>query len=88
MFQSNKVTNSVSGQLSPVGNVPPPTLINKIKFPGPPHVKKDKRQGSSRFNISKDRELQKLPLLKGKNNFWQRLQLLVRVVFVFRYAFH
>ncbi|KAL0269668.1 UNVERIFIED_CONTAM: hypothetical protein PYX00_007317 [Menopon gallinae] len=62
--ESNKVANSVTGQLSPVGNVPPPTLINKIKFPGPPHVKKDKRQGSSRFNISKDRELQKLPLLK------------------------
>ncbi|EEB13150.1 serine/threonine-protein phosphatase 2A 56 kDa regulatory subunit delta isoform, putative [Pediculus humanus corporis] len=61
----NKVGNNVvGGQFSLVGNVPPPTLINKIKFPGPPHVKKDKRQGSSRFNISKDRELQKLPLLK------------------------
>ncbi|XP_069675196.1 serine/threonine-protein phosphatase 2A 56 kDa regulatory subunit gamma isoform isoform X4 [Periplaneta americana] len=51
-------------QLSPGANVPPPTQINKIKYPGPPHIKKDKRQSSSRFNISKNRELQKLPLLK------------------------
>ncbi|KAK2191934.1 hypothetical protein NP493_42g07023 [Ridgeia piscesae] len=31
---------------------------------GVPNVKKDKRQNSSRFNISRNRELQKLPLLK------------------------
>ncbi|XP_046369177.1 serine/threonine-protein phosphatase 2A 56 kDa regulatory subunit gamma isoform-like isoform X5 [Haliotis rufescens] len=43
---------------------PPPAQINKIKFTGPPHVKKDKRQNSSRFNVSKNRELQKLPPLK------------------------
>ncbi|XP_059168593.1 serine/threonine-protein phosphatase 2A 56 kDa regulatory subunit gamma isoform-like isoform X4 [Physella acuta] len=43
---------------------PPPTAIAKIKYPGPPHIKRDKRQNSSRFNISKNRELQKLPLLK------------------------
>jgi hypothetical protein len=53
-------------QLSPGANVPPPTQINKIKYPGPPHIKKDRRQSSSRFNISKNRELQKLPLLKGE----------------------
>lgn len=47
---------------------PPPTLINKIKYqPGGPVIKKDKRQSSSRFNISKNRELQKLPLLSGKS---------------------
>lgn len=44
--------------------MPPPTQISKIKYPGPPHIKKDRRQSSSRFNISKNRELQKLPLLK------------------------
>ncbi|CAG2058112.1 unnamed protein product [Timema podura] len=64
----NKVITPISTmgieQLSP-GNVPPPTQINKIKYPGPPHIKKDKRQSSSRFNISKNRELQKLPLLKA-----------------------
>ncbi|KAF4532339.1 hypothetical protein B566_EDAN003642 [Ephemera danica] len=50
---------------SPSGNAPPPpTQINKLKFSGPPHVKKDKRQSSSRFNVSKNRELQKLPSLK------------------------
>ncbi|CAL1532058.1 unnamed protein product [Lymnaea stagnalis] len=43
---------------------PPPTAIAKIKYPGPPHIKRDKRQNSSRFNVSKNRELQKLPLLK------------------------
>nr|CAD7607951.1 unnamed protein product [Timema genevievae] len=66
----NKVITPISTmgieQLSP-GNVPPPTQINKIKYPGPPHIKKDKRQSSSRFNISKNRELQKLPLLKVLN---------------------
>jgi len=61
--QANKMTGG-----PPVGNAPPPpTLINKIKYqPGGPVIKKDKRQSSSRFNISKNRELQKLPLLSGK----------------------
>ncbi|XP_071485642.1 serine/threonine-protein phosphatase 2A 56 kDa regulatory subunit gamma isoform-like [Diadema antillarum] len=44
-------------------NVPPPTQLTRTKGTGP-LVKKEKRQGSSRFNISKNRELQKLPLLK------------------------
>ncbi|XP_076464639.1 serine/threonine-protein phosphatase 2A 56 kDa regulatory subunit gamma isoform-like isoform X2 [Babylonia areolata] len=43
---------------------PPPTAISKLKYQGPPHIKKDKRQNSSRFNVSKNRELQKLALLK------------------------
>ncbi|WAR20181.1 2A5D-like protein [Mya arenaria] len=43
---------------------PPTTNINKLKFTGPPHVKKDKRQNSSRFNVTKNRELVKLPFLK------------------------
>lgn len=42
--------------------VPPPTQL--IRNKGGPLVSKNKRQGSSRFNISKVRELQKLPLLK------------------------
>ncbi|XP_041468524.1 serine/threonine-protein phosphatase 2A 56 kDa regulatory subunit delta isoform-like isoform X2 [Lytechinus variegatus] len=45
------------------GNVPPPTQLTRTKGTGP-LVKKEKRQGSSRFNISKNRELQKLPPLK------------------------
>jgi len=62
--QASKVTGG-----PPVGNAPPPpTLINKIKYqPGGPVIKKDKRQSSSRFNISKNRELQKLPLLSGES---------------------
>ena len=52
------------------GKTPPPppaTQINKLKFSGNPasHVlKKDRRQSSSRFNVSSNRELTKLPLLK------------------------
>ncbi|KAG5831617.1 hypothetical protein ANANG_G00305600 [Anguilla anguilla] len=34
---------------------------------GPQIVKKERRQSSSRFNLSKNRELQKLPALKGCN---------------------
>ncbi|KAL2735474.1 serine/threonine-protein phosphatase 2A 56 kDa regulatory subunit gamma isoform-like isoform X3 [Vespula squamosa] len=64
--QHDRHTNKVSGG-PPHGNAsPPPTLINKVKYqPGGPVIKKDKRQSSSRFNISKNRELQKLPLLAG-----------------------
>lgn len=68
LFQANKGVVG-SGQLSPGGNVPPPTQINKFKI-GPPHIKKEKRQNSSRFNISKNRELEKLPQLKGKKFFF------------------
>lgn len=64
-LQTNKVAGGPPGANAP----PPPTLINKIKYqPGGPVIKKDKRQSSSRFNISKNRELQKLPLLSGKEN--------------------
>ncbi|XP_014646031.1 PREDICTED: serine/threonine-protein phosphatase 2A 56 kDa regulatory subunit gamma isoform isoform X1 [Ceratotherium simum simum] len=42
-----------------------PTVSSKIKVPVPqPIVKKDKRQNSSRFSASNNRELQKLPSLK------------------------
>ena len=53
----------------PAGNenespkAPPPTQINKIKFTGSAHIKKDRRQSSSRFNITQNRELVKLPQL-------------------------
>ena len=49
-------------------NHPPQTQLTKIKpMAGTPHIKKDKRQNSSRFNVTKNRELQKLPLLKGRS---------------------
>ncbi|XP_030414600.1 serine/threonine-protein phosphatase 2A 56 kDa regulatory subunit gamma isoform isoform X2 [Gopherus evgoodei] len=52
---SNKKTNSA----------PPPAQLSKIKVPAPQTVlKKEKRQSSSRFNVSNNRELQKLPALK------------------------
>uniref|UniRef100_A0A8C5QU95 Serine/threonine protein phosphatase 2A regulatory subunit n=1 Tax=Leptobrachium leishanense TaxID=445787 RepID=A0A8C5QU95_9ANUR len=52
---SNKKANST----------PPPAQVSKIKVPTPQVVvKKEKRQSSSRFNVSNNRELQKLPALK------------------------
>lgn len=45
-------------------NHPPTTQLTKIKYSGPTHIKKDKRQNSSRFNVSKNRELQKLTPMK------------------------
>ncbi|XP_064412698.1 serine/threonine-protein phosphatase 2A 56 kDa regulatory subunit delta isoform isoform X2 [Latimeria chalumnae] len=49
----------------PSNSVPPPTQLNKIKYSGGPQiVKKERRQSSSHFNLSKNRELQKLPALK------------------------
>ncbi|CAK8678164.1 serine/threonine-protein phosphatase 2A 56 kDa regulatory subunit gamma isoform-like [Clavelina lepadiformis] len=42
---------------------PPVTPLSKFQ-PGVPLVKKEKRQNSSRFNISKNRELVKMPALK------------------------
>nr|XP_039249553.1 serine/threonine-protein phosphatase 2A 56 kDa regulatory subunit gamma isoform-like [Styela clava]XP_039249555.1 serine/threonine-protein phosphatase 2A 56 kDa regulatory subunit gamma isoform-like [Styela clava] len=60
---------------------PPVTQLTKVKYaPGVPMVKKDKRQNSSRFNISKNRELVKIPALKDaapndvENLFVRKLQ--------------
>jgi len=45
--------------------VPPVTPLTKGKYAqGPMVVKKDRRQSSSRFNVSKNRELVKMPALK------------------------
>ncbi|XP_061545248.1 serine/threonine-protein phosphatase 2A 56 kDa regulatory subunit delta isoform isoform X3 [Phycodurus eques] len=47
------------------GGAPPPTQLHKIKYCGGPQVaKKDRRHSSSRFSISGNRELSKLPPLK------------------------
>ncbi|CAH0385462.1 unnamed protein product [Bemisia tabaci] len=56
------------------GTAPPPTQINKLKL-GPAHIKKDKRQSSSRFNISSNRELQSLPPLEGRKESFFLIQL-------------
>ncbi|XP_059542676.1 serine/threonine-protein phosphatase 2A 56 kDa regulatory subunit gamma isoform isoform X6 [Myotis daubentonii] len=54
----------ISSRKSSVGSVSS-TVSSKIKVPAiQPIVKKDKRQSSSRFSASSDRELQKLPSLK------------------------
>lgn len=47
-------------------SIPPTTQLLKGKQPGSQTpVKKDKRQSSSRFSLSNNRELQKLPAFKG-----------------------
>ena len=59
-----------SSNKRPSNSTPPPTQLSKIKYSGGPQiVKKERRQSSSRFNLSKNRELQKLPALKGT---WER----------------
>ncbi|XP_029648562.1 serine/threonine-protein phosphatase 2A 56 kDa regulatory subunit delta isoform isoform X3 [Octopus bimaculoides] len=61
-------------------NHPPTTQLTKIKYSGPAHIKKDKRQNSSRFSVSKNRELQKLtpmrdaPLTEREQLFIQKIQ--------------
>lgn len=45
-------------------HAPPPTQINKMKFTGASHIRKERRQSSSRFNISSNRELVELSPLK------------------------
>jgi len=59
---------------------PPPTqIVNKMKFSGPPHIKKERRQSSSRFNITQNRELVKLPQLK-EAGLAEREELLVQKI--------
>ncbi|TSK42127.1 Serine/threonine-protein phosphatase 2A 56 kDa regulatory subunit delta isoform [Bagarius yarrelli] len=54
-----------SASKRPSNSTPPPTQLNKIKYSGGPQiVKKERRQSSSASNLSKNRELQKLPALK------------------------
>jgi len=58
---------------------PPPTQINKMKYAGPSHIKKERRQSSSRFNISQNRELVKLPQLKEASQ-GEREELLIQKI--------
>ncbi|XP_063991917.1 serine/threonine-protein phosphatase 2A 56 kDa regulatory subunit gamma isoform-like isoform X2 [Diachasmimorpha longicaudata] len=74
-----KKNNKAAGGLPGGSTPPPPTLINKIKYqPGGPVIKKDKRQSSSRFNISKNRELQKLAPLAEAQQPSEREELFIQ----------
>ncbi|XP_064489569.1 serine/threonine-protein phosphatase 2A 56 kDa regulatory subunit delta isoform-like isoform X2 [Ornithodoros turicata] len=74
--QNQNRTSSGGGPTK--GGPPPPTLLTKMKYPGGnPAVRKDKRQNSSRFNVSHNRELQKLPALKDASSA-EREDLLVQ----------
>ena len=44
-----------------------PAVVNRLQFTSPHVRKENKNRGSSRFNISQKREIQKLPRLKGKS---------------------
>ncbi|CAH0550067.1 unnamed protein product [Brassicogethes aeneus] len=60
--------NDAEPKQNSVGGAPPPTPLHKIKLSTGtvqgPLLKKDKRHSSSRFNITKNRELEMLPSLK------------------------
>uniref|UniRef100_A0A8C9W643 Serine/threonine protein phosphatase 2A regulatory subunit n=1 Tax=Scleropages formosus TaxID=113540 RepID=A0A8C9W643_SCLFO len=63
--EPDPATQQQTASKRPSNSTPPPTQLNKIKYSGGPQiVKKERRQSSSRFNLSKNRELQKLPALK------------------------
>ncbi|XP_044129952.1 serine/threonine-protein phosphatase 2A 56 kDa regulatory subunit delta isoform-like [Bufo gargarizans] len=50
----------------PSPSAPPTTQLNKIQYGGGGQVvKRERRQSSSRFSLSKNRELHKLPPLKA-----------------------
>ncbi|KAK0182604.1 hypothetical protein PV327_000724 [Microctonus hyperodae] len=73
--ENNKVTGGPPSGSTP----PPPTLINKMKYQsGGPVIKKDKRQNSSRFNISKNCELQKLPFIAEAQQPNEREELFIQ----------
>ncbi|XP_075269370.1 serine/threonine-protein phosphatase 2A 56 kDa regulatory subunit delta isoform isoform X3 [Opisthocomus hoazin] len=63
--QQQQQQQQTASNKRPSNSAPPPTQLNKIKYSGGPQiVKKERRHSSSRFNLSKNRELQKLPALK------------------------
>ncbi|XP_047459086.1 serine/threonine-protein phosphatase 2A 56 kDa regulatory subunit delta isoform isoform X2 [Mugil cephalus] len=58
-------TDEQGASKRPSTSTPPPTQLNKIKYSGGAQlVKKERRQSSSRFSLTKNRELHKLPALK------------------------
>lgn len=64
--QANK-ENKINSDLQHRPIPPPPTTpLAKGVYLNTPTVKKDKRQSSSRFNVSKNCELVALPLLSGE----------------------
>nr|XP_040034563.1 serine/threonine-protein phosphatase 2A 56 kDa regulatory subunit delta isoform isoform X1 [Gasterosteus aculeatus aculeatus] len=63
--ESSEESQQQRGRKRPSNSTPPPTQLNKIKYSGGRQlVKKERRQSSSRFSLTKNRELQKLPALK------------------------
>ena len=60
-----------SGQRPAVGaaGAPPPTALSKVPYGASPMMRKDRRQSSSRFNLPRNRELEKLPTFKGQSGW-------------------
>lgn len=83
----------IASRKNSLASVQSSTSKIKVPVPQPVPVKKDKRQNSSRFNASNNRELQKLPSLKGNFRLWLRergcfqscllLTLMIQFSFVF-----
>lgn len=65
---------------TPTGTTPPPpTQINKLQV-GTTGIRKDKRRSSSRFNISSNRELVRLPYVKGEFHCYIRTRSFVFIL--------
>lgn len=63
-MSADGAANSSSFSHPAVATPPPPTQINKLQLSAST-IRKDKRRSSSRFNISSNRELFKLPSIRG-----------------------
>ena len=63
----------LQGQRAAAGaaGAPPPTALSKVPYGASPMMRKDRRQSSSRFNLPRNRELEKLPSFKGQSVRWQ-----------------
>lgn len=72
--------SSDDGTNGKASNAPPPTQINKMKYGGPAHLRKERRQSSSRFNITSSRELVKLPALKDAQGPTEKEELFVKKI--------
>lgn len=64
---SGVANHAAHGPGSRASDHPPAVPLVKTQYSGvSPNIRKDRRQNSSNFNISQNRELQALPLFAGK----------------------
>ncbi|XP_043228837.1 serine/threonine-protein phosphatase 2A 56 kDa regulatory subunit delta isoform-like isoform X2 [Amphibalanus amphitrite] len=64
--KKESASSNEEGQRAAAGaaGAPPPTALSKVPYGASPMMRKDRRQSSSRFNLPRNRELEKLPSFK------------------------